>query len=112
MLVPSLAKHLLKQLKHRKPLHQTSWNSVRDAFATRFQKAEGPPTAASTCRRSHPMRFQFIDQGWEGEFRKALNDSNGKLRLICPFIQTGPVQTPTWKRARWANRSDHAFQPG
>jgi hypothetical protein len=38
------------------------------------------------------MRFQFVDRGWESEFRKALKDSNGFVRIICPFIQSWPVQ--------------------
>jgi hypothetical protein len=38
------------------------------------------------------MRFEFVDQGWERKFRKALEDSNGSVRIICPFIQSRPVQ--------------------
>ena len=38
------------------------------------------------------MDFQLVDLGWESEIRKALNRDHSNLRIVCPFIQKGPVE--------------------
>ncbi len=38
------------------------------------------------------MDFQLIEQGWETEIRRALTRDHSTLRIICPFIQTGPIE--------------------
>jgi len=38
------------------------------------------------------MDFQLVEQGWESEIRKALSHDHSDLRIVCPFIQKGPVE--------------------
>ena len=38
------------------------------------------------------MDFQLVDRGWESEIRRALSRDHSEVRVVCPFIQKGPVE--------------------